>query len=59
MSTKTIHNKYQIEIRTSNQDQEDQDHEIQGLVQEKEDQNHELLAPRVESMNIKTIINWI
>jgi hypothetical protein len=29
------------------------------LVQEKEDQNHELLAPRVESMNIKTIINWI
>jgi hypothetical protein len=57
MSTETIHNKCQIEIRTSNQDQEDQDHEIQGLVQEKEDQNHELLAPRIESMNIKTIIN--
>jgi hypothetical protein len=56
MSTKIIHNKYQIEIRASNQDQKDQDHEMQGLVQEKEDQNHELLAPRVESMSIKTII---
>ncbi len=58
MSTKTIHNKYQIEIRVSNQDQEDQDHEMQGLVQEKEDQNHELLAPGVENMSIKTIMNW-
>jgi hypothetical protein len=57
MSTKTIHNKYQIEIRVSNQDQEDQDHEMQGLVQEKEDQNHELLAPGVENMSIKTIMN--
>ncbi len=45
MSTKTIHNKYQIEIRVSNQDQEDQDHEMQGL------------APGVENMSIKTIMN--
>jgi hypothetical protein len=57
MSTKTIHNKYQIEIRASNQYQEEKDREMQGLVQEKEDQNHELSAPRVESMSIKTIIN--
>jgi hypothetical protein len=28
------------------------------LVQEKEDQNHELLAPGVENMSIKTIMNW-
>jgi predicted transcriptional regulator len=55
MSTKTIHNKYQIEIRASNQDEEDQDHEMQGLIQEKEDQNHDLSTPRVESMSIKTM----